>query len=68
MSVYTCFMYSKNCIVTSVKQDNSLSHTAQAPLKTYLTHAKDHSYMLHIWKQAIMPSGGTRLFQLEIGM
>ena len=57
------------------KQGSNFSHRAHTLLRTYLTHAALFEHVkrsfLHdsyIWKQAIMPSGGTRLFQLGIGM
>ena len=57
------------------KQGSSFLHGDQAPLRAYLTHAplfehvkRSFLHDSHIWEQAIMPSGGTRLFQLGKGM
>ena len=78
---YFCVLIHVICIVTVVlfhllkKQDSSFSHRPHAPLRTYLTHAamlehvkRSFLHASYIWKQAIMPSGGTRFFQLGIGM
>ena len=76
-----CVLIRVICIVRVVllhllkKQDSSFSHRAHAPLRTYLIHAalfenikKSFLHVSYIWKQANMPSGGTRFFQLGIGM